>query len=96
MNLFVLTLGVWSIVHHENPEPVFMVSGRSLYTVIVIVIVSISTHHNITHLSILVSNQFLDRQHNNSIHRYLSCLHEKNIELFKKYSYMIGQKRIRR
>ncbi|WAR15475.1 ATRAP-like protein [Mya arenaria] len=24
MNLFVLSLGVWSIVHHESAEPVFM------------------------------------------------------------------------
>ena len=42
-------------------------------------------------LSILVYNLFLDRQrniylhHNSSIHRYIGCLHEIEIQFFKKY-----------
>jgi len=36
-------------------------------------------------LSILVSNLFLDRQRNISIHWYLGCLHETEIQIFQKY-----------
>ena len=41
-------------------------------------------------LSILVSNLFLDRQHNISIHRYISCFHEIHVKFSKKY--LIGRK----
>jgi len=49
-------------------------------------------------LSILVYNLFLDRQRNIlyyrniSIQRYIGCLHEIEMQIFKKYSYLIGQK----
>jgi len=53
-------------------------------------------------LSILVYNLFLDRQrniihtfvHRNiSIHQYLGCLHEIEIQIFKIYGYLIGRKK---
>jgi len=41
-------------------------------------------------LSILVPNLFLDRQRIISIHWYLGCLHETEIQIFKKYG--LGEK----
>jgi len=50
-------------------------------------------------LSILVYNLFLDRQHaifyihrSISIYRYIGCLHELEIQIFKKYGDLIGRK----
>ena len=41
-------------------------------------------------LRILVPNLFLDRQRIISIHWYLGCLHETEIQIFKKYG--LGEK----
>jgi len=44
-------------------------------------------------LSILVYNLFLGIQRKFFfIHRYISCLHEIEIKIFKKYGYLIGRK----
>ena len=43
-------------------------------------------------LRIMTYNLFLDRQRNNSIHRYIGCLHEIEIQIFKRYAYLIGRK----
>ena len=35
----------------------------------------------------------LDRQHNISIHWYIGCLHGIEIQIFKKFGYLIGWKK---
>ena len=43
-------------------------------------------------LRILVYNLVLVKQRNVSIHRYIGCLYEIEIQTFKKYGCLIGQK----